>query len=98
MPVTVILELEWVLRSRYAFGAKRVAKAMQMLTTLNHVVVAESEAVRAAAARVDDQGWDFADALHHALCAGCDDFVTFESTLVKRGSREQALSPAITGL
>lgn len=48
-----------------------------------NTVVGERDAVLAAAAKAA-QGWDFADALHHALSIGCDDFVTLDAALVKR--------------
>jgi predicted nucleic-acid-binding protein len=97
VPVTVILELEWVLRSRYGFAPKRVAQALHMLTTLGNVHLHERDAVVGAAARVA-QGWDFADALHHALSAGCDDFVTFDADLARRAVRGADAQPPITKL
>lgn len=87
IPVTVILELEWVLRSRYAFAPKVVAEAIAKITTLGNVVVGERAAVRSAASRAAN-GWDFADALHVALSAGCDDFTTLDADLVKRAVRD----------
>ena len=95
VPVTVILELEWVLRSRYAFAPKLVAQALEKITTLANVVVGERTAVRAAAARVL-QGWDFADALHHALSEGCEDFATLDADLIRRAARGSKVVPAVT--
>ncbi|MEI8266583.1 MAG: type II toxin-antitoxin system VapC family toxin [Betaproteobacteria bacterium] len=86
VPVTVMLELEWVLRSRYGFTAERVAQALVLLCALPRVCVGEADAVRQAAARVA-KGWDFADALHHALSQGCEDFLSFDEQLVKRSAR-----------
>lgn len=86
IPVTVVLELEWVLRSRYAFTPLVVAQAIQKIAALGNVVVGERLAVLAAAAKAI-QGWDFADALHHALSEGCDDFTTLDLDLVKRSKR-----------
>lgn len=97
IPVTVLLELEWVLRSRYAFAPKRVAQALQMLTALGNVVVGERQAVQAAAAKVA-QGWDFAGALHHALSEGCKDFVTLDGDLARRAARTADLAPVVTKL
>jgi predicted nucleic-acid-binding protein len=97
VPVTVILELEWVLRSRYAFAPRLVAQAIGKIAALGNVVVGERNAVLAAAARAE-AGWDFADALHHALSMGCDDFVTLDSGLVKQAKRAGKLSPAVTQL
>jgi predicted nucleic-acid-binding protein len=94
VPITVILELEWVLRSRYAFAPKLVAQALEKITTLANAVVGERIAVRAAVARVL-QGWDFADALHHALSEGCVDFATLDSDLVRRAARSSKVLPAV---
>ena len=101
IPVTVVLELEWVLRSRYAFAPKVVAQAIEKIAALVNVVVGERSAVLAAAARAA-QGWDFAGALHHALSHGCEDFSTLDADLVKRAARATAsgakVTPAITKL
>ena len=95
VPVTVMLELEWVLRSRYAFPPKTIALAFAKLAALGNVVVAERQAVLRAAARAA-QGWDFADALHHALSEGCDDFVTLDGDLARRARRDPKLVPVVT--
>ncbi len=94
VPVTVMLELEWVLRSRYGYGPKLVAQVLGKLTALGNVIVGEHQAVVAAAARVA-QGWDFADALHHALSEGCEDFATFDSDLVRRAGRGAKVAPPV---
>ena len=86
VPVTVVLELEWVLRSRYAFQPKVVAQAIMGIAALPNVVLGERTAVLAAAEK-SARGWDFADALHHALSVGCDDFVTLDASLAKRAAR-----------
>ena len=86
IPVTVVLELEWVLRSRYAFAPKVVAQAIAKITALGNVVVGERAAVLFAASRAA-QGWDFADALHVALSEGCENFTTLDADLAKRAAR-----------
>lgn len=97
IPVTVILELEWVLRSRYGYSPKSIADAMEKLAILENAVVAEQAAVVAAAGKLR-QGWDFADALHHALAAGCDDFATFATTLSRRAARDDSTTPPVTAI
>jgi predicted nucleic-acid-binding protein len=97
IPVTVILELEWVLRSRYGYSPKAIADAMEKLAILENAVVGEQAAV-AAAARQMRQGWDFADALHHALAAGCDDFATFDTTLSRRAGRDDSTAPPVIAI
>ena len=94
IPVTVMLELEWVLRSCYGFEPDKLSQAFTLLCALPNVTVGEAAAVRQAAARLA-KGWDFADALHHALSEGCVDFLSFDDHLVKRAARAspRALPP-----
>ena len=94
IPVTVMLELEWVLRSRYGFEPDKLSQAFALLCALPNVTVGEAVAVRQAAARLA-KGWDFADALHHALSEGCVDFLRFDDRQVKRAVRAspRALPP-----
>ena len=97
IPVTVMLELEWVLRSRYGFSPKAIADAMEKLAILENAVVGEQAAVVAAARKLR-QGWGFADALHHALAAGCDDFTTFDTHLARRAGREKSTVPPVRAI
>ena len=97
VPVTVILELEWVLRSRYGYPAAVIAQAIEKIAALEKVVMGEREAVIAAAEKLA-RGWDFADALHHALSHGCEDFVTLDADLAKRSRRMPAIEPPVMRL
>ncbi len=97
VPVTVILELEWVLRSRYGYSPKVIAEAMEKLAIMENAVVGEQAAVVAAAGKMR-QGWDFADALHHALAAGCVDFATFDTSLTRRAGRDESTDPQVISL
>lgn len=97
IPVTVILELEWVLRSLYGYTPKAIADAMEKLAILENAVVGEQAAVVAAASKLRD-GWDFADALHHALAVGCDDFATFDAHLARRAGRDTSTTPPVTAI
>ena len=97
VPVTVVLELEWVLRSRYGYAPKAIASAIEKLAILENAVVGEQAAVVAAAAKMR-QGWDFADALHHARAAGCDDFATFDANLARRAGRDGSTAPPVIAI
>jgi predicted nucleic-acid-binding protein len=97
VPVTVILELEWVLRSRYAYSQPVIAQTIEKLAALENLVMGERDAVISAAAKMA-RGWDFADALHHALSQGCDDFVTLDGDLAKRSRRVAGVDPIVTRL
>jgi predicted nucleic-acid-binding protein len=61
------------------------------------VVVGESVAVLAAIEKLA-RGWDFADALHHSLSEGCDEFVTLDLGLVKQAGRRTQNAPKVTAL
>ena len=97
IPITVILELEWVLRSRYRYPPKAIADAMEKLAILENAIVGDQEAVVAAAGKLR-QGWDFADAIHHALAAGCDDFATFDTNLARRAGRDSSTAPPVIAI
>ena len=97
IPVTVFLELEWVLRSRYGSSPRTIADAMEKLAILENAVIGEQAAVVAAAGKMR-QGWDFADALHHALAAGCDDFATFDTNLARRAGRDDTTVPPVIAI
>lgn len=86
VPVTVILELEWVLRSRYGLAPKAVAHATEGIAALRNVVLGERAAVLAATTKAV-KSWGFAAALHYALSHGCDAFITLDGDLPKRAGR-----------
>ena len=44
VPVTVVLELEWVLRSRYGYSPKAIADAIEKLAILENAVIGEQSA------------------------------------------------------
>ena len=80
--LTVVLEVEWVLRSAYDYRATDVARALRAFAGLPTVMVAEA-AIVAAALDLADKGMDFADALHLGQSAACESFATFDRRFVK---------------
>lgn len=87
VPLTVILELEWVLRAFYGFDATRVIRVFEHLLGLAHINTEEAERV-AAALPLAAQGMDFADALHLAGSAHCEALYTFDDRrFARRASR-----------
>ncbi|WP_426424666.1 type II toxin-antitoxin system VapC family toxin [Bradyrhizobium genosp. A] len=80
--ITVVLEVEWVLRSAYAYEAADVARALRVFAGLPTVTV-EDGAMVAEALDLAEKGMDFADALHLTRTGHCEGFVTFDRTLVK---------------
>lgn len=80
--VTVMLEVEWVLRSAYGYRPADVARALRAFAGLPTVTV-EDETVVAAAIDLAENGMDFADALHLSKSAHCEGLVTFDRKFVK---------------
>jgi predicted nucleic-acid-binding protein len=83
---TVVLETEWVLRSRYRFTPEAVLAALQGLLCLNGVTVEDEEAVSIALDLLA-QGLDFADAMHLASRPEGSSFVTFDEAFVRRAKQ-----------
>jgi predicted nucleic-acid-binding protein len=86
VPVTVMLEAEWVLRSVYGHEGPRVAAALRAFAGLPGVSVEAPERLAAALDRTE-AGMDFADALHLGGADSCDAFLTFDRRFVKAASR-----------
>ncbi len=83
---TVLLETEWVLRSRYRFTPQAVLEALHKLLCLSGVSVEDEDAVSVALA-LFGQGLDFADALHLASRPAGAGFVTFDEAFVRRAKQ-----------
>lgn len=83
VPLSVMLETEWVLRSNFAFQRSRICDAFDRLLGLETVSVQEIDIVEDAVASVRE-GMDFADALHWHSSANCDIFYTFDKKLVRK--------------
>lgn len=81
--VTVLLELEWVLRGFYELAAKDVSRVLRALASIPHVTLEDRDSVLLALDAFD-KGLDFADALHVVRASRASSFVTFDRRLVKR--------------
>lgn len=79
--VTVMLELEWVLRSRYRFTKAEVILALSSLLMTFELVFESEGALEQALASYEEGGADYADCLHLALSskAGALPFWTFDA-------------------
>lgn len=69
VPVTVMLELEWVLRSRYQFEKSSVLMAMNALLETRELEFQMEPAIERALHAYRLGKADFADGLHAGLCA-----------------------------
>ena len=93
IPVTVLLELGWVLQSQ-GWARARLAQALRDLLMTANLKPQHPEAVYRAL-QWYGQGVDLADALHVALSAPASEFLSFDKPLQKKAS-ELAFSPTVT--
>jgi predicted nucleic-acid-binding protein len=87
VPLTVLLETEWVLRHAYGFERADVSRALRGLVDLEGAVVQEEAVVRVAL-RWHERGMDLADALHRASARDCTELVTFDRRFAASAARE----------
>jgi predicted nucleic-acid-binding protein len=91
--VTVLLELEWVMRGFYGLPTKDISRVLKAIASIEHIALEDRGAVLAA---IDafDKGLDFADALHLARSSRASGFATFDRRLAKR-AKALALTPPV---
>ena len=89
--VTVLLELEWVMRGFYGLPPTDISRVLRVLSSIEHITLEDRSAVLMALDAFD-QGLDFADALHMARSSRASGFATFDRRLAKR-AKDLALSP-----
>ena len=82
---TVILETEWVLRFSYRFSADRIIYALSSLLGLENVSIENKEQIFTSL-QWNEQGLDFADALHLACSRHADKFASFDKKLIKKAT------------
>ena len=85
VPVTVLLELAWVLRIRDS-TREEIVSSLRAILAMPHVKPQHPEAVRRALDWVE-QGVDIADAFHLALSDKATMFFTFDATLARRATK-----------
>ena len=94
VPLTVILELEWVLRAFYGFASEDFVRVVRHLLGLPNV------SVEAWARVADALGWhlrglDFADALHLLASAHCAEFLSFDDRRFARRAKRLGITPVV---
>lgn len=91
IPITVLLELAWVLKIR---GSTRdeILASVRAIVALAPVTVQYPEAVRRALGWFEG-GMDIADAFHLALCDRAEEFLSFDVTLARRAAELGARPP-----
>ncbi|MBI3903391.1 MAG: type II toxin-antitoxin system VapC family toxin [Nitrosomonadales bacterium] len=93
VPVSVILEFEWMMRGFYELTRKDIQHVFESLCGLENVQI-EDRGVVLAALNAYQKGLDFADALHLARTEFCSTFLSFDQRLKKR-AQAAGLSPAV---
>ena len=91
---SVLLELEWVLRGYYKCTVHDVLVVLRHLLALSHLELEDRVAVEMATAALED-GFDFADALHHASARHCSSLATFDDKKFARRAASRAWKPAV---
>jgi predicted nucleic-acid-binding protein len=69
VPITVALELEWVLRSNFQVGKPDLISTLSQLLSATELSFQSEAALEVALARYRDSSADFADCVHGALAA-----------------------------
>jgi predicted nucleic-acid-binding protein len=85
VPVTVTLELEWVLRSNFEFGKEAVMQVLGSLFSTVELSFESERALEVALQLYREGSADFADCLHVALAlqAGEQPLLTFDRRAAK---------------
>lgn len=94
VPLTVILEFEWVMRGFYEAQPETFCRAMEHLVGMPHVTVERWEAVKDAL-DLHRRGLEFSDALHWACSTSCERFVSFDDRKFVRRARRLGLAPEV---
>lgn len=95
VPLSVVLELEWVLRAFYGFGAAEFIRVIQHLLGLPNVRVEDWPQVVDALVW-HGQGLDFADALHLRASLDCAAFYAFDDRRFARRVARLEIKPVVT--
>ncbi|MHB8253672.1 MAG: type II toxin-antitoxin system VapC family toxin [Acidiferrobacter sp.] len=94
VPLTVILELEWVLRAFYGFAVEDFVRVVKHLLGLPNVSVEEWPRIADALAW-HTEGLDFADALHLLASSRCTEFVSFDDRRFARRAKRLGVTPIV---
>ncbi len=85
VPSTVVLELEWVLRSRYKLDKAIVVNAFNALLETQELEFQDEPALERAMSLYRQSSADFADCMHAGQCgsAGRAPMITFDDTAAR---------------
>lgn len=94
VPITVILELEWVMRGFYRLSPPDFTRAVRHLLGLPNVTVEDWERVDQALG-LHLEGLVFADALHWSCCSDCEFVASFDDRGFARRIKRLKLKPEV---
>lgn len=92
VPITVVLELEWVMRGFYGKRPAEFCGLLDHLAGLRNVTIEALPRVLEAVGMHRD-GMDFADAMHLAGSRQCEEFATFDARRFARRAARLNLKP-----
>lgn len=87
IPLTVLVEAEWVLRSSFKLAPAEIAAHFVALLGLNHIIFEPRAVVLAAVRAFRDHGIDFADAAHLYGAGASTALVTYDESFRRRAKR-----------
>lgn len=85
VPVSVVVECEWVLRSAFGLPRPVLNRLIRSIFDFPNIEFAEASSVLAAL-DLHEKGFDFADALHLALSKSCSVMLTFDKAFIRRAA------------
>lgn len=98
VPLTVVLEFEWVMRGFYEVAPADFCQAVNHLLGMPHVTVERWDAVKDAL-ELHAKGLDFADALHLSCSRACSRFISFDDRrFVRKAKRLGVIPPVVLPL
>lgn len=97
VPLTVLLEVEWVLRSRYGYSRSLIARSILNLAAMAAITIERRSWVDRAIDRYA-VGGDFADYIHLASVAdGAMAFATFDRRIERDAGKDRPVPIKVLG-
>lgn len=94
VPLTVTLELEWVLRGAYSLDRPAIVRSFEALLSVRNMHFERPSEIQQAL-QYYQSGFDFADALHHAGTTACKALTTFDQKFRKLAAKAKLKPPVI---
>ena len=94
VPITVTLELEWVLRGAYALDKPAIVRSFEALLSVRNLHFERQSDIQQAL-QYYQAGFDFADALHHVGATACKALATFDRKFRKLAAKVRMKPPVV---